>query len=161
MAVNVKEYTGDGIRIKMQILLCELLFKFNVTLETFVDVVKYTFATWFLKINLFWFFNGCTVWMPHNLFNWFPVIGHLFSSKFLSIINNIMIVILNIYLVKQFLTQYHFICMENLSPNTHTLQYVYYVSSGLFFFFSISKSLHHDDEMFYIFRLFVKFTLAL
>lgn len=45
MAVNVKEYTGDGIRIKMQILLCELLFKFNVTLETFVDVVKYTFAT--------------------------------------------------------------------------------------------------------------------
>ena len=124
----------------MHILLCELLFKFNVTLETFLDVVKYTFATWFLKINLFWFFNGCTVWMPHNLFNWFPVIGHLFSSKFLSIINNIMIVILNIYLVKKFLTQYHFICMENLSPNTHTAICLLCVLRLVFLLFHFKKS---------------------
>ena len=52
MAANVKEYTGEGIRIKMHIFLCELLLKFNVTLDTFLDVVKYTF---FLSLFIYFF----------------------------------------------------------------------------------------------------------
>lgn len=71
------------IRIKMYILLCELLFKLKVILGTFPHAVEYAFTAWF--------FIWSTLWMHHNIFNWFPVIGHLFSSTFLSIINNVMI----------------------------------------------------------------------
>ena len=57
MAANVKEYTGEGIRIKMHIFLCELL-KFNVTLDTFLDVVKYTFfSSLFIFLNFILFLN--------------------------------------------------------------------------------------------------------
>lgn len=71
------------IRIKMYILLCKLLFKFEVILGTFPLAIEYTFTIWF--------FTSSMLWMLHNIFNWFPVVGHLFSSTFLSIINNIMI----------------------------------------------------------------------
>lgn len=58
-------------------------FKFFFIFGTFIYVIKYTFTTLF--------YNGSTVWIHHNLFNWFSVIGHLFSPKFLSIISNVMI----------------------------------------------------------------------
>ena len=145
--------TGYGIRIKMYILLCKLLFEFNVILGTFLHVIRYAFATWF--------FNGSTARMPHNLFKWFPVIAHFFSSKFLSIINNVMIGNLEHKSCETvFNTVLFYMYGKSCSKYPHFAMLLLCVL-WLVFPLSISKSLHHDDAVFYTFRLFVKFSLAL
>lgn len=125
----------------MHILLCRLLFKFKVMLGTFPHAIKYTFTTWF--------FNGSTLWMHHNIFNWFPVIGYLFSSTFLSIINNVMIDKLEHKSWKAVLSSILFYMYRRSGP-TYPFCHVFALGSLTYFFpvFVISEILRHDDEMF-------------
>lgn len=128
------------IRIKMCILLCKLFFKLKVILGTFPLAIEYTFTAWYC--------TGSTLWMHHNIFNWFPVIGHLFSSTLLSTTNNVVIDNLEINLVKQFFNTILFYMYGKSYPKYP--HFVMFLLCVLWFFtvFIISEILHHDDEMF-------------
>lgn len=139
----------------MYIRLWKSLLKFKIILGTFLHDIKHTFTDWF--------FNGaqyrCAI---INLTD--TVIRHLFSSKFLSSINNAIIDDLEHKSYKAVFNTMLFYVYEKILPPIPTFCSFCSVFSNLFFplfFFFIKNILHHDDEIYYPFGSFVKFILAL
>lgn len=89
------------------------------------------------------------------------IIGHVVSSRFLTIINNVMIDKLECKSYKAVFNTLLFYMYGKSCPKYPHFVMFLLCSLTYFFLYFTSKILHHDHETFYTFRLFVKFSFTL